>query len=248
MALTFAVASVGCGGTNGKGSSPTNSSGTCPVGRNSLNAEVSVTCVDAVPFVHAAWPYTDSNNFPGTPLTGLTTATITTPSPGKICMAGRMENGFATMTLSFVTAEDAVSLRFLEPSFAGGLDTTTRGITQIRFTIDSPPAGTQVQLRSVLTNCDSTNCIRGDFYLSQGDPPAPVIVAGAGVPNQVTTVVAPIADFKKGPGPNPDWQLEPRNLIWFHAGPGNLAPMTGDYAFCVHDFALLDANGVEVQP
>jgi hypothetical protein len=204
--------------------------------------------VEGVPFVHAAWPYTNANLFPGVPPSGTTTATITTPQPGKVCMSGRMDNGFATMTLSFVPTEDVVAIRFTNPAFANGLDATARGITQLRFTVDSPPSGTQVQLRSVLTNCGASTCTRGDFYLSDGDPPTPVVIAGAGTANQSTTVTAPIAAFKKGPGPNPNWVLGPNNLTWLHVGPGDLAPMTGDYAFCVHDFALLDANGNEVQP
>lgn len=242
--LSDASRSMGTSGTGGSGGG----SVSCPVGTNSLGAEVRVTCLDGTPFVYAAWPYTDASVFPGVSPTGTTTATISTPKPGKICMSGRMENGFASMTLSFVPAQDVVSFLFANPTFANGLDAPARGVSQIRLTVDSPPAGTQIQLRSVLTNCGSDICIRGDFYWSAGAPPTPVVIDGAGVPNQVTTVTTRIADFRKGPGPNPDFVLGANNLVWLHVGPGDLAPMTGDYSFCVHDLAFLNENGGEVRP
>jgi len=193
--------------------------------------------IQGVPFVQAALPSTDSWG-PGQPEPppGKTQATVTQPEPGKVCLSGRLELGWAWLTLAFADWQAATGWR-------GTLDATGLGIERIEFKLESPPqVGVEVQLVSAVPDCTQSpvDCQHWGFMLTTGTPPI-VAIKETGV------VSAPLSAFVRTSSTDPSWQFDASAFTTLQIGPG-AGTATGDFDFCVSQLRFLDANGAEVLP
>ena len=204
--------------------------------------DASFVCgVEGVPFVKVLIPSTDawdpSSAFPSwQPPAGRTTATARSPEAGKVCMSGRVENGWAWLTLVFAD--------FDASGWHDTLDATGLGIERIEFVVESPPAlGISAQLVSGVPDCTENPgaCQHWGFYLSGGNPPAPLVW------RETQLVSASLAEFIRGSSIDPSWTFDPAHLTTLQIGPG-FHGGTGDYDFCVSDLRFLDASGKAVLP
>ena len=195
--------------------------------------------VKGLPFVKAALPSTDAWG-PGEPAPGPgeTTATVTQPESGELCMAGHLEQGWGYLTLLFGSIDS-------NGWWYDTLDATALGIASIEFALDSPPEdGLAVQLVSAVPGCKLSplECQHWGFFLNEGDPPVPFVT------NQATVVHAPVAGFVREPYVDPSWEFDPSHLTTLQIGAGAFDAVSGDYDFCVHDLTFLNADGVAVLP
>ena len=232
LLLGLLVGGVGLGAGCGSGSSPA-----VPDGGS----------IDGVPFLVAATPESDFCRgicglaaAPTTdPPPGATTATFSQPEPGKLCQSGTVEaGGYAGFIMLFAEwNQDATKV--LKP-----FDATSLGITQVAFTIDSPPSGGVAVYASIVTSpeCpgsppDYSTCVTWGFELMS----APLSTT----PLTITTPgpqVAPFTNFKQTlSGVNQTFDTTALNFFDFRVG-------AGSYDFCVHDFKFLDAAGNQVKP
>jgi hypothetical protein len=243
----FVLASVanGCGGGD---DSPTAAGPPAPTSTTPMpTTPVPTTPVDCpppgvtcsptgMPFVQVALVSSNAVD-PNAPMPGETTAALSNPEPGKICMSGRLENGYAFLTLGFASF-DGTSLS--DPLDAAGL-----GIASIQFTLDTPPpTGAYVQLASLIPDCDlgPLDCQHWGFYLQ--DPMSHAWFQT----NQPEVVTAPLTDFVRANFIDPTWEFDPHGLATLQVGPGAFSSVTGDYDFCVSHLKFLDAAGNEVKP
>jgi lysophospholipase L1-like esterase len=116
-------------------------------------------------------------------------------------------------------------------------DAKDLGITQVAFSIDSPPSG-GVDVSAAITTAtscpgDSFGCFTYGFDL--------MTAAGSSVPADYTTpgrVIAPFANFIQAIGTQSFDTSALEHLVFGVA--------SGSYNFCIHDFKFLDAQGNEV--
>ena len=149
------------------------------------------------------------------------------PAPGKLCLAGRVSpGGFAGLNLNFATRNQD-GTKILEP-----FDAASRGITQMAFTIDSPPStGLTIGITAIAQlDCpgDPLACSSPGFIIEAAATPGPVVVSLAAL----KSVDAPtlVLDTSK---------LDAMFLQYHQAG---------DYNFCIRDLKFLDAQGNVVEP
>ena len=220
----------GTGGTTGLGGS----SGTGGAADAGLSPIVHPDCVsggngaclpNGFPFVKGAFAHSDACNgiCPAVSPPGAWTVVFSQPQPGKLCLSGTNPDPKGTGLLlgfSELSSDLSMVLKRFNPD--------ARGITQVRFTLDSPPpAGITVSADTLHSDvCNGTDCITWGFAL-----PNHITVAG--------TTTAALVDFVS----NPPQTFDTRALdaISFDVGPG-------DFDFCVHDFHFLNAAGVEILP
>jgi hypothetical protein len=223
--LSVGVLLVGCGDSDAVSPPPTS---TCPTG---LICEP-----DGLPFVRVVLPSTNSwNPRQEAPGPGETTAVVTHPESGKVCMSGRLEAGWGYITLAFAV--------FDETGLHDALDATALGIDRIDFLLESPPEfGLYVQLVSAVPGCTSSpvECQHWGFYLSDGDPGRLFVTTESGV------VRARLTDFVKTQTAEASWEFDPAHLATLQIGAGAFGSLTGDYDFCISGLRFLDADGAEV--
>ena len=149
------------------------------------------------------------------------------PQPGTLCMSGTDPDlkGTGLDLIFTVLGELSPGHLMVLKRFNADLPR----ITQLRFTVDSPPsAGLSISADTLHSDvCERTSCITWNFAL-----PNRITAAGS-------STTAPLVDFVN----NPPQTFDTRALdaIGFDVGPG-------DFDFCVHDFHFLNAAGVEVLP
>jgi hypothetical protein len=194
-------------------------------------------------FVSTALVGSDACNGPvafcpidGGPLAGATTAHLSHPEPGKVCMSGTVSTfGWAQIGLGF-TVDNATGTQVLKTFNANAM-----GITQMAFTIDSPPSGGVTVDAAITTSLvcpdSGADCFTYGFTLMT----APL----SNIPLSITTpgpVVAPFINFEQTrAGVTQTFDTSALDHVVFDVG-------AGDFDFCVRDFKFLDANGVEVKP
>jgi hypothetical protein len=173
------------------------------------------------------------------PPAGSTTATLTEPQAGKLCLSGTVATGgWAQIILQFA----AFNKDFTK--IVKTFDADARGITQVAFTIDSPPSSGVTASAAITTNpdCPATpgfGCITYGFDLMT----APLSNVHLTI-TQPGPQVAPFANFEQTrSGVSQTFDTSALQFIQFGVGS---AP--GDYDFCVRDFKFLDAAGNEVKP
>ena len=179
--------------------------------------------------------------------TGETIANLSQPAAGELCLSGVVSPG-GWAELGF---------RFLKhtPDGTGVLETfnaNALGISQLRFTVDTPPSGGLTLYAAIGTSepCPNdvascqTICLNGTlecFTYGFDLMTAP----GSTEPVNITTpqtIVAPFANFKQ----TVDGHQFDTSTI-HHVGL-NLSTTKGPFNFCVHDFNFLDAQGNVVLP
>lgn len=166
---------------------------------------------------------------------GTTTASLTQPVPGKLCLSGTVApGGWAEMLLAYsvINKEGTAVLK--------KLDADKLGITQAAFTIDSPPSG-GVAVNAAVTG--SLVCSPGEICFIYGF--TLMTTPTSMLPLRITAPgpqVAPFANFQQtDPTMSPTFDTSGLEHIDFAVG-------AGDYNFCLHDFKFLDAAGNEVTP
>jgi len=195
-----------------------------------------------LPFVEVAGPASDlcggydTCDLAKNPPPGSTTATMTQPQTGQLCLSGTVATGgWAQITLQFAVFNQQ-STKILKT-----FDADARGITQVAFTIDSPPSGGVGVSAAVTTSLDcpmsAFDCFTYGFQLMT----APL----SNIPLTITAprpVVAPFAAFQQTrSGVSQTFDTSALQYLFFGVP-------SGDYDFCLQDFRFLDAAGNEVKP
>ena len=139
---------------------------------------------------------------------GPTTTAALRAEPGKVCMSGATE-GYAILSLPLA-------------GYHTGLDASALHITQVEFTVETPPSSGVVP--------QVTSNLEGFDLMSAGEPVS--IVSSS-------TKRASLSDFQ-----NAGVTFDQTQLIAF----GLAANATEHYDFCLRDLKFLDASGGEVQP
>jgi hypothetical protein len=143
---------------------------------------------------------------------------VTTGNPrteaGAVCMSGQSV-GWAILTLVLGLPERQT------------LDAAALGITQLEFTIETPPSnGVSPNLAMAAPDTAPTG-----FSLMRGG--APLLITAT------TTVKASLSEYT-----GPDHVLDRSQLLTV----GFVVSTAEHYDFCIRGLKLLDANGVEVLP
>jgi hypothetical protein len=163
---------------------------------------------------------------------GETTATLSHPEAGTLCLSGIVApGGWAQIGLIFaVKSQDRTEI--LKKFDAQGL-----GITQVAFTLDSPPReGVSVDAAiTTATSCpgDPFGCFKYGFNLMTA--PGSSLTENYALPGQFT---APFANFMQTVGTQ-SFDTSALDHLVFSVG-------TKSYNFCIRDFKFLDAQGNEV--
>ena len=226
------------GGATGTGGASTNG-GTAGTSSTSVadSCQTGPCVPSGFPFVTRALAISDAcgSNCPlsaaNTP-SGETTATLSQPVAGTLCLSGAVAPaGWAQIALTFATkSQDNTQV-------LSKFDAKSLGITQVAFTIDSPPsAGVSVSAAvTTATSCPGNllGCFTYGFDLMTG--PGSSVAANYTRPGQVT---APFANFLQSVG-SQSFDTSALDHLVFGVG-------SGSYNFCIHDFKFLDAQGNEV--
>ena len=241
--------SAGTGGSPGMGGTAAGGSGGMAAGgaSNSDPCSSGRCSPGRFPFVNTAIAASDScgGNCPllaaDTPV-GKTTATLSQPEAGTLCLSGIVSpGGWAALGLVFavwaVGNQARTDMNQPRTEILKKFNADALGITQVAFTIDSPP-GVGVSVSAAITTATScpdgaSGCVTTGFDLMSGP--------GSSVPVNYTgfvPVTAPFANFKQSVGTQSFDPTALQHLV-FGVGPGS-------YNFCVHDFKFLDAQGNEV--
>jgi hypothetical protein len=232
------ASSLGGAGNTGGAS---NTGGT--VGTSSTSAAVADPCGTGLcapsgfPFVRSARAISDACGYDCPILAadtavGETTATMSQPEAGKLCLTGIVSpGGWAQIGLFFVDRSPD------RTEILNRFDANALGITQVAFTIDSPPSGglTVTSAVTVATSCpaDFTKCIAYGFDLMTA--PGSSVRATYTVPGPQ---IAPFANFLQTAGTQ---RFDTSALLDLVFAVGD-----GPYDFCIHDFKFLDVHGNEV--
>jgi hypothetical protein len=161
-----------------------------------------------------------------------TTAVLSTPEDGKVCLKGTVagREGFAWLIVQVSKWTEA---RF---NIVETLDAKKPGITELRFNVENPPAeGLTMFATSAHTrHCDvPAGCLNG-FDFTTG--PRSNIVK---VIDESGPVRAPFTDFARSDDPN--LKLDTTQLAHFIFVLG-----AGNYDFCIDGFKFVDISGNEV--
>jgi hypothetical protein len=182
-----------------------------------------IASVDGIPFVTGAFTRTDD--------TFSSTARLRV-EPGAVCMTGH----------AAVWAHVALGLsEDLRPGIPPAttdrpFDAAARGITQIEFTLDSPPSSGVTP--SLVMRMNDSACTRADCPTVENFT---LLSGGAELSIAATaTLSASLTDFD-----NPTLELDPRRILGIHFS----VKENTDYDFCVRDLTFFDpAANVVVPP
>ena len=183
------------------------------------------------PFVTSAFILDDCTTNPGCTATA-TTATLTQPQPGTLCMKGNVPtaDGYAWLGLG-VSRWNKGGNHIIE-----AFNAWERGITGLAFTVDHPPpAGVTMFATSVKqTFCSiPSECLYG-WNLTTGSR-ADVIKSFT----MTGPVTAPFSSFQRNP--NDVFNTDALAHFMFVVGPGV-------YDYCVSDLRFVNASGDPVNP
>jgi hypothetical protein len=186
--------------------------------------------VDDLSFVTAAGVITDGNS----------TGRASNSAAGKVCMSGTLADAGPTYAnwgaLLALPADkrNPERTRILAPFDAAGL-----GITQVQFTIESPPI---TGVMASITQVAQLEC---------PDAPADCLTAAAFDLQLVTkagTITAQLSAAKQPNWGDPSLVLNPAMLHGLQFSATSAQGASLDYDFCIRDLKFLDAEGKEVGP
>jgi len=168
------------------------------------------------------------------PPEGATTAHLSQPQPGKLCLAGTLAEGggLAVLRLTFSALNED------QTRVTKTFDADARGITQMTFSIDSPPPGPGLGVAALITT--SLEITPGQRNVNGFRLMTPPFLDEMRI-RETGPVLAPFADFR--PANSPTFDTTALDTIGIFVGDAGL-----DYDFCIHDFKFLDAAGNEVTP
>jgi hypothetical protein len=172
---------------------------------------------------------------PTPPPAGATTANLSKPAPGKLCVSGFLsQGGMVWLIVGFSEASaDGMSI-------VKSFDANALGITQADFTIDSPLKG-GVAVAASTTPPAPVDCPQISCFTNY-DLATPEIAGVAAHFTAPGPQIAPFANFYQADGgSNPLDAVALEHLAF--------APSTpGDYDFCISDIKFRNAAGDEVRP
>jgi len=195
-------------------------------------------CIIAVnerSFIRAAVAITD----------GVSTATIS-HTPGRFCMSGTLEpppnnwGALLGLPLTRATSRNGTPTTIDAPFTA-----SARGITQLQFTVDPPPAaGLGVHLTAVeRADClDIPDCFTAAPFVLGNAGGYEILVEESGL------VTAALASFVQPNWGDPALALDPNLITSLQFAPSSLRGVAVPYDFCVRDVRFLDDGGREVLP
>jgi hypothetical protein len=174
------------------------------------------------------------------PQAGSTTAALSQPQNGKVCLEGTVAPGGGAFVVFWFTQYNALE-NYNITAVLKPFDAAALGITQVAFSVDTPPTNGITVQASVLKRLDcpagGSDCRTGGFTLMTApNSNVPVNIKDAG------PEVAPFASFE---------QTDPTLPTTFDTTQLDAVLFTvidGPYNFCVHDFKFLDPTGNEVAP
>jgi hypothetical protein len=146
--------------------------------------------------------------------------------------AGPTGTGWGSFLVLGLTDGTPATGRTISP-----FNAVSRGITQIRFTVDSPPS---TGVLPQMTELESAACTLAPDCFSTFSRSAAVLEPGP--------VTAALADFQIPDAEHPGTTLDPTRLTGLHF---YVVPARGtalQYGFCIRDLAFLDAGGKEILP
>jgi len=159
---------------------------------------------------------------------GESASNLSYPQPGMLCASGQVSpGGWAIMAIEFAhKSPDRATI-------LSSLDAAGRGITQVIFTIDSPPSQGVIPILHMVTKTEcpgqTVDCFNPPaFRLSDITTPG--------------TLTADFTEFK--PEGDPSAVLDTTRLHDLNFAVRSM----GDFNFCVYDLKFLDAQGNEVKP
>lgn len=197
------------------------------------------------PFVVKAGAATDVCGAPASscaagrnPPPGATIAILSQPEVGKVCLKGAVSlAGYAFVVLIFTEYDEG------ETKVLKTFDAEALGITQAAFTVDSPPSGGVTVIGAVVSQLDCAGSANGTACRTTGFG-----LMTAPLSQMMKTIteagpqVAPFANFAQTvPGRSATFDTTALDSFAFFVGPGA-------YEFCLRDFKLLNAAGLEVTP
>ena len=229
--------SAGTGGTSNTGGTAGTSSTSGAAGSNSDPCLTGRCRPSGFPFVVAVVAVSDACGstcplLAADTSVGETTATLSQPEAGKLCLSGIVSpDGWAQILLVFaVRSQDRTQI-------LKKFDANALGIAQAVITIDSPPSGGLSVSAAITTatSCpgDFTACITPGFDLMTA--PGSSVAANYTAPGQI---IAPFANFRQTVGTQ-SFDTTVLQSLAFIVGKGS-------YNFCIHDFMFLDAQGNQV--
>ena len=233
LAMGFLAGMIGLGAACGGSSS---------VEDANCNVEGFICHPSGLPFVEVAGAASDlcggyvECDLAKNPPAGSTTATLTQPQAGQVCLSGTVATGgWAQIALQYAVFN-------LDPiRIVKTFDADARGITQAAFTVDSPPSSGVTVTAAVTTNleCPASgfDCFTYGFELMTAPlSNIPLTITGPG------PQVAPFANFQQTrSGVSQTFDTSALQYLFFGVG-------AGGYDFCLQDFKFLDAAGNEVKP
>jgi len=171
---------------------------------------------------------------PDPPLSA-TTASLAAPETGKLCLSGTVaaNDGWAKIVFVFTT------FNLERTKVLKVFDADALGITQVAFSIDSPPSGGVTIDAAVVT---ATDCPAGpgDCFTQGFDLMTPSSTGDLERFTAPGPEVAPFTNFRQtGAGVSQTFDTSALHHLEFIVG-------QGDYNFCIHDLRFLDAAGNEV--
>ena len=175
-----------------------------------------------------------------TPAPGSTTAVLSNPEAGKVCIKGTVApGGYAYLVLVFTEYNELQNSEIT--AVLKSFDAAALGITQVAFSIDSPPGNGVTVQAAVLKQFDcpggGQDCRTSGFVLMDAPSSGVQVVIQAPGP-----VVAPFANFEQtDPSASPTFDTTQLDAVLFMV-------IDGPYDFCVHHFKFLDPTGNEVAP
>jgi hypothetical protein len=174
------------------------------------------------------------------PTAGSTTATLSNPEDGKVCIKGTVAPGGDAFIVLWFTQYNALEsyniTAVLKPFDAAAL-----GITQVAFSVDSPPSNGVTVQAVVLKRLDcpggGQDCRTAGFALMDApNSGVQVVIKDPG------PVVAPFANFEQTDKTlTTTFDTTELDAVLF-------VVIDGAYDFCIHDFKFLDPSGNEVVP
>jgi len=223
--IIFIGALLGCLGSSGACGSSDRGESTDPACIDPTGPHCSISVNDRS-FVRWTGPATDGHS-----------TAVVEHTADKFCMSGTLDagadgSGWGAMLVLALTEGAPMMGRTISP-----FDAASRGITQIRFTVDSPPS---TGVLPQVTELESASCTTAPDCYSTFDRSAAVIEPGP--------VTAALADFLIPDANHPNATLDPTLVTGLHftVAPAPATALT--YRFCIRDLAFLDAGGKEISP
>jgi hypothetical protein len=192
-------------------------------------ARCNIAVTERNSFVQWTGPVTDGVS------NGVSTAVVTY-TPGRYCLSGTVDPGPGGSGWGAILL---LGLGVVDPTgtMITPLDVSSRGITQVRFTVEDPPL---TGILPQMADLENAACTTVPDCLATFDAAPSVIDPGP--------VTMAITDFARPDDGHPNATFDPTLIAWIQFYVGPVPGMALPYDFCIRDLAFLNASGREVTP